>query len=40
MAGDHVHAKQFSQEARENWKSAEKLHAQAAEEILLARNSG
>lgn len=40
MAGDHTHAKQFSREARENFKNAEKLHAQAAEEILYSRNAG
>jgi len=40
MAGDHAHAKQFSREARENFKTAEKLHAQAAEEILYSRNAG
>jgi len=40
MAGDHAHAKEFSQEARENLKTAEKLHAQAAEEILYSRNAG
>lgn len=40
MAGDHAHAKQFSREARENFKTAEQLHAQAAEEILFSRNAG
>lgn len=40
MAGDHAHAKQFSREARENFKTAEMLHAQAAEEILYSRNAG
>ncbi|KAG0609032.1 hypothetical protein M758_8G151800 [Ceratodon purpureus] len=39
MAGDHAHAKQFSREARENFKTAEILHAQAAEEILYSRNA-
>lgn len=40
MAGDHAHAKQFSREAQENLKTAEQLHAQAAEEILYSRNAG
>jgi hypothetical protein len=39
LAGDHAHAKQFSREARENFKTAEQLHAQAAEEILFSRNA-
>ncbi|XP_024403232.1 uncharacterized protein [Physcomitrium patens] len=39
MAGDHALAKQYSREAHENWKTAEILHAQAAEEILYSRNA-
>lgn len=40
MLGDHSLAKKFSREARELWREAEKLHAQAAAEILIARNPG
>ncbi|CAN6475444.1 unnamed protein product [Victoria cruziana] len=38
--GDHVHARQLSQRAREEWLAAEKLNQEAAKEILHFRNKG
>lgn len=39
MCGDHVSARQLSQQAREEWAEAEKLNAKAAKEILMLKNA-
>lgn len=36
--GDHVAAQEFSRKAQQEWSNAEKLHANAAKEILAIRN--
>lgn len=39
LRGDHLSAQHFSLKAREEWVAANRLNAQAAKEILTARNS-
>lgn len=39
VRGDHVSARQLSQQAREEWAEAEKLNAKAAKEILMLKNA-